>query len=139
MAICGPTGSGKTFTALRLAYAFKGTDTRVAVINTESGAIEKYLGEAPDGIPFDFDILTLEEFPPTAYTDAIFAAGREGYDVLIVDSLSHAWTGTGGALEIKDKAGGNSYTAWKDVTPMHNRMIEAILRSPCWHKISLPS
>jgi hypothetical protein len=131
MAICGPTGSGKTFTALRLAYAFKGADTKVAVINTESGAIEKYLGLAPDGVPFQFDILTLEEYPPTAYTEAIMEAGRLGYDVLVVDSLSHAWTGVGGALEIKDKTSGNSYTAWKDVTPMHNRMIESILRSPC--------
>jgi hypothetical protein len=131
MAICGPTGSGKTFTALRMAYAFKGADTKVAVINTESGAIEKYLGLAPDGIPFAFDILTLEEYPPTAYTEAIMEAGRLGYDVLVIDSLSHAWTGVGGALEIKDKSSGNSYTAWKDVTPMHNRMIEAVLRSPC--------
>jgi hypothetical protein len=53
----------------------------------------------------------------------------------VIDSLSHAWAGSGGALEIKDKksagSNANSFTAWKDVTPMHNQMIDAILRSPC--------
>lgn len=130
MAIDGVSGSGKTFSALRFAFAF---GPRVAVVNAESGAIQKYLGLAPDGIPWQFDICDLQDFAPTAYTAAILTAGQLGYDVLIIDSLSHAWAGSGGALEIKDKKAdkGNSFTAWKDVTPMHNRMIEAILRSPC--------
>jgi hypothetical protein len=90
---------------------------------------------APDGIPFNFDICELDDFAPTKYTEAILAAGRAGYAVLVIDSLSHAWAGSGGALEIKDKksagSNANSFTAWKDVTPMHNQMIDAILRSPC--------
>lgn len=140
-AIDGPAGSGKTFTALRFAFAIAqscrpdGQPGRVAVINSESGAVEKYLGLAPDGIPFVFDVCELDDFAPTKYTEAILGAGAAGYDVLIIDSLSHAWAGSGGALEIKDrKSGGsnaNSFTAWKDVTPMHNAMIDAILRSPC--------
>lgn len=135
MAIDGPAGSGKTFTALRFAFAIAGPAGRVAVINSESGAVEKYLGLSPDGIPFQFDVCELEDFAPTKYTEAIFQAGQAGYSVLVIDSLSHAWAGSGGALEIKDrKSGGsnaNSFTAWKDVTPMHNAMIDAILRSPC--------
>jgi len=127
MAIDGPAGAGKTFTALRLAFAI---DRRVAVINSESGAVEKYLGLAPDGVPFDFDVCTLNEFAPARYTEAILAAGREGYEVIVIDSLTHAWSGSGGALDLKDKKGGNSFTAWKDITPMHNAMIEAILHSP---------
>lgn len=138
IALDGPAGSGKTFTALRAAYSFPGRNgnpPRVAVINTESGAIEKYLGLAPDGVPWEFDICDLTDYSPTSYTSAIMAAGREGYDVVLIDSLSHAWAGEGGALDLKDKKAadnrGNSFTAWKDITPMHNRMVEAILRSPC--------
>lgn len=131
MAIDGPAGSGKTFTALRFAFAIS---SRVAVINSESGAIQKYLGLKPDVVPFEFDVCDLTDFSPAKYTEAIMAAGREGYQVIVIDSLSHAWAGSGGALELKDKkagsGGNNSFTAWKDITPMHNAMIEAILRSP---------
>lgn len=128
MAIDGPSGSGKTFTALRFATAL---GKKIAVINTESGAVQKYGGLSPDGIPFEFDVCDLEDFAPSKFTEVIFAAGRAAYDVLIIDSLSHAWAGQGGALELKDRQGGNSFTAWKTVTPLHNQMIEAILRSPC--------
>jgi len=133
MALDGPPGSGKTFTALRFGTALvKHFGGRIAVVNTESGAVEKYLGMAPDGDPFDFDILTLQEFAPTSYTQAIQAAGREGYTVVIVDSLSHAWEGEGGALDqIDKKSEKNKFTAWKDVTPQHRGMIESMLRSPC--------
>lgn len=131
MAIDGVSGSGKTFTALRFAFGLGG---RVAIINSESGAVQKYLGLAPDPQlpPWQFDICELANFAPTSYTNAILAAGVERYDVLVIDSLSHAWAGAGGALELKDKVGDkNSFTAWKTITPMHNQMIEAILRSPC--------
>ena len=132
MAIDGPSGSGKTFTGLRFGNALAAHEKRrIAVISTESGAVEKYLGLTPDGEPWAFDVAYLPDFAPTSYTSAILAAGREGYDVLLVDSLSHAWEGEGGALELVDKKGGNRYTAWKDVTPMHRRMVEALLRSPC--------
>lgn len=133
LALDGPSGSGKTFTGLRFAFAIASeVGGRVAVINTESGAIEKYLGLAPDGIEFDFDILTLPDYSPSNYTAAIQAAGREGYAVVLIDSLSHAWEGEGGALDQVDKKSErNKFTAWKDVTPQHRGMIEAILRSPC--------
>lgn len=128
MAIDGPSGAGKTVTALRLASAL---GKRIAVIDTESGSARKYIGEDYGDGPIAFDVLELTTFPPTEYTSAIEEAGKLGYDVLIVDSLSHAWEGKEGALELKDKAGGNKFTAWKDVTPMHRRMVEAILTSPC--------
>lgn len=132
MALCAPPGGGKTFSALRFAMELAGPTGRVCVINTESGAVEKYLGLKPDanGRAFDFDIAEMHDFAPSRYTQLIQEAGREGYDVIVIDSLSHAWAGVGGALELKDKKGGNSFTAWKDITPLHNAMIEAILRSP---------
>ena len=85
------------------------------------------------GIP-EFDVLTLEApFEVSKYIEAIHAAEEAGYDIIIIDSLSHAWAGSGGLLEKKDKvaqlAGKNSYTAWGEMTPIHNRLIEAMLQS----------
>jgi len=133
IAIDGPSGSGKTFTALRLATVLA-EGGQIAVINTESGAIQKYLGLSPDGLAWEFDVCELDSFAPTAYTEAIIEAGKAGYAVVVIDSLSHAWEGEGGALEQVTKASSrsnNSFTAWKDVTPQHNRMIGSILKSPC--------
>ena len=53
--------------------------------------------------------------------------------MLIIDSLSHAWSGQGGVLEMVDKQAAtsrsnNSYTAWRNVTPEHNRLVDTILQ-----------
>jgi hypothetical protein len=141
MAICGPSGSGKTMTGLRSAFAVakaieerEHRKARVAVIDTEHRSASKYQGEAPDGVPFNFDVCELTHYSPTAYTAVLKEAGQTGYDIVMIDSLSHAWEGVGGALDLVDQKadkGGNSFTAWKDVTPMHREMVEAILASPC--------
>ena len=131
LTVDGPAGSGKTYTALRFAHALVNAfGGKIAFIDTEHGSASKYVGECPDGIPWVFDVLKLVTFSPEKYTQAIEAAGRMGYTVLIIDSLSHAWEGKGGALEIKQKVG-DSWSAWRHVTPIHNRMIDAILQSPC--------
>jgi hypothetical protein len=128
IALMGPSGSGKTVTALRMAA---GMGKRVAVIDTEHASASKYAGEFGD-----FDALELESFSPETYVEAIRLAEKAGYDVVIIDSLSHAWSGKDGALEQVDKAAkksssGNSYTAWRDVTPQHNRLIDAIVGCKC--------
>jgi hypothetical protein len=128
MAIDGPSGSGKTYTGLLFAFRLAGEKGRVAVIDTERGSASKYSDEFPP-----FDVLELETFNPAVYTDAIHAAEAAGYDVLLIDSLSHAWEGEDGALEMLDKIKtrmrDNSYTAWKDVTPVHRKMVDAILQA----------
>ena len=129
IALIGPAGSGKTYTALRFAEVLKG-DEKVLFIDSEARSSEKYADE------FEFDIIPLE--PPYSvktYEQAIkYAGAQEGYGVVIVDSLSHAWAGEGGALEqvdtAKAKYQGNSYVAWRDVTPAQHRMVEAILQNP---------
>jgi hypothetical protein len=126
MAIDGPAGSGKTYTALRFAFSL---GKRIAIIDTEHGSASKYLFKAPDGIPWEFDVCELERFSPTDYTSLIDEAGSLGYDVIVIDSLSHAWVGEGGALDMWDKAGGR-FQSWKNITPLHNKMIEAMLHSP---------
>jgi hypothetical protein len=99
-----------------------------------SEAQGKYVGEAPDGIPWAFDVAELTTFAPSNYVEAINSAAIAGYTVLVIDSLSHAWEGKGGALEMKDlaaeKAKNNTYVAWRTVSPEHNRLIDAILQSP---------
>ena len=137
MAIDGPSGSGKTYTALRFAFSLlDGTagdngNGRIAVIDTEHRAASKYQGEKPDDILWDFDVCELVHFAPSTYKAAIEEAGQAGYGVLVIDSLSHAWEGVGGALDLVDQKAGNKFTAWKDVTPLHRGMIEAILACPC--------
>lgn len=122
LALFGPAGSGKTYTALRIATHLGG---RIAVMDTEHGSASKYADE------FAFDVVEPDSFSPQVYIDTIRAAEQAGYAVLLIDSLSHAWMGKDGALEMVDKAakraGGNSFAGWKDVTPLHNRLIDTML------------
>lgn len=125
LALCGTAGTGKTYSALAIATEFV-PGGRIALIDTERGSASLYADR------FTFDTLNLDTHSPETYVDAIQAAEREGYDVIIVDSLSHAWAGRDGALEQVDKIAkrsqsGNTFTAWRDVTPKHNRLIDAII------------
>lgn len=129
MSIAGPSGSGKTYTALTLAHALKG-DKGVALIDTERGSASKYADIFPE-----FDVIELDTFSPALFVEIIKEAESAGcYSVLVIDSLSHAWNGTGGLLEIVDsiarrKYQGNTFAAWKDATPLQNQLIDAITRS----------
>jgi hypothetical protein len=124
LGLIGPAGSGKTMTALRIA---RGLGGRVAVIDTERGSASLYSGE--NGL--DFDVLELESYEAEKFIQAIGQAEAAGYDVLIIDSLSHAWAGKGGILEFVDQAakrsGGGSFSGWRDATPRHNQLVDAIL------------
>jgi hypothetical protein len=126
IALTGPTGSGKTYTAL---VAATGLGERVAVIDTERGSASKYADE------FTFDTLQLTSFEPSALVEALAVAAHAGYDVLVVDSFSHFWSGAGGMLEQVDNAakrtgGGNSFAGWKEARPMERAMIDALLAYP---------
>jgi len=123
LGLVGPAGSGKTYSALLVA---KGLGGKVAVVDTENGSADLYAHL------LDYDVMTLK--PPydvLDYIGAIEAAEKEGYNVIILDSISHAWAGEGGLLDqqgkIADSGKGNSYTAWRTVTPKHNKFIEKML------------
>ncbi len=127
IAIDGPAGSGKTYTALAAASALGG---KIALIDSERGSASLYADK------FDFDTCTLDRFSPADYVAAIHAAEESGYQVIVIDSLSHAWSGKGGALEMVDAAAArsksnNSYAAWREVTPEHNALVDAMIQSPC--------
>ena len=56
-------------------------------------------------------------------------------ELIIIDSITHEWEGSGGILDIHGNMPGNSFTAWAKVTPRHNSFVQKILESPC-HIIS---
>lgn len=128
VAIDGPSGAGKTYTAL-VAATELADGKKIAVIDTERGSASLYADE------FNFDVLELNPpFEPKFYIEALEAAEKD-YAVIVIDSLSHAWEGEGGVLDMHDAATKrqrteNSYTAWKDVTPMHRKLVDSMLQSP---------
>lgn len=125
--LAGPAGSGKTMSALLLA---KGLGGRIAVIDTERGSASLY----SDVVDFD----TLEFNPPYSperFIQALAGAAKGGYDVVIMDSTTPEWGGSGGCLEINEaiaqaKYRGNTWSAWNETTPRHRAFIDAINQAP---------
>lgn len=127
LAIGGPAGSGKTWGALEIA---KGLGGKIAVIDTERGSASLYSDRA------DFDTLELgPPFTPERCVEALKAAEKAGYDIVIFDSITHEWNGSGGCLEINDtiahaKFKGNTWAAWNETTPRHRAFVDSIIQSP---------
>ncbi len=125
LALTGPSGSGKTYSALKLAF---GLGKRIAVLDTENESASLYADLGT------YDVCTVgAPFTVAKYQAAISDAIQAGYDVLILDSLSHAWAGEGGLLtqkEALDTRGGNSYTNWATITKQHEAFKASILQAP---------
>lgn len=131
LGIVAPSGAGKTYSALLMSFGLGG---KVGMIDTENGSGDLYANLG------DYDIINITApYTVQKYREAIRAFEESGYSTIIIDSLSHAWAGEGGLLDkqgkIADSGKGNSYAAWRTVTPEHNALVEAILQSPC-HVIS---
>ena len=128
LGITGAAGSGKTYGALLIA---KGLGGKTVLLDTENGSGDLYAGI------FDYDVGAITApYTINKYIEGIQQAEDLGYDIIIIDSLSHAWAGEGGLLEQVDNIAsgsrsGNSYTAWRQVTPQHNKLIEKMLNSSC--------
>lgn len=157
MALAGPPGSGKTWSALRIAAVMLGGDdfgdfgvklprriagehaglARIAFIDTERGSARKYSDDFPSDVEGQalFDVMELDRndqgaVDPLKMIQAIQMAAKYGYEFVVIDSLSHAWEGILDIKDRKDRSGGNSYTNWRDVTPLHNNLVDAILDYP---------
>lgn len=126
LGIAAPSGAGKTYSAILMAFGLGG---KVGLIDTENGSGDLYahLG--------DYDIISIEApYTVKKYTEAIKAFEDADYTTIIIDSLSHAWSGDGGLLDKQGKMadrGTNSFAAWRTITPEHNALVDAMLRSPC--------
>ncbi len=124
MAIQGPSGSGKAYSSLLMAFGLTKDWNKIAVLDTENGSANLYshLG--------NYSVLNLSApYTPEEYIDAIETAVKQGFECLIIDSLSTEWNGQGGILDIHGNIPGNSFTAWSKVTPRHNAFVQAILQS----------
>ena len=129
MAFTGPAKSGKTYTALVLATALA-DGGRIGLIDTENRSSEKYADI------FDFDIMELEDAHPQSFIAGIEMFEKAGHAVVILDSLSHAWIGKKGMLELHDNAtqasrSKDSYISWKTVNPYHRALIEKMQSANC--------
>ena len=121
LALFGVSGSGKTYTALRLA---KGLGGKIAVIDTERNSACKYSDR------FDFDVCDAKK--PSIENLKMFIDEARGYDVLIIDSMTHAWLELLQEVEklAKTKFGGNTWSAWSEGTPKQMGLINALLDFP---------
>lgn len=118
LALFGVSGSGKTYSALRLA---KGLGGSIAVIDTENHTACKYSDR------FDFDVCECEKASINNIVNLLNEASE--YDVLIIDSLTHAWDELLDEVNrtAKTKFGGNSWSAWSEGTPKQRAFIKALL------------
>jgi ABC-type dipeptide/oligopeptide/nickel transport system ATPase component len=126
IALIGQSKSGKTLTALKLARALVGPTGKIGVVDTEGENCNIYAQTPEVG---EFDVIPLETFNPRNYVEAWEAFQKAGYDAVVTDSLSHAWAGKGGCIDIVDQAGSgsNKFTGgWGKATPLHNELITAI-------------
>jgi hypothetical protein len=125
MNIASPSGFGKTYSALRLAYGMTGNWAKIAVIDTEhdSASLYAHLGE--------FKTLRLDPpFSAERYIAAIDTCEKAGMELIIIDSITHIWKGQGGILEYQNSLGGR-YQDWAKATPLYQKWLNRILQSPC--------
>ncbi|MCK5608260.1 AAA family ATPase [Candidatus Pacearchaeota archaeon] len=125
IALTAPSGGGKTYGALLLA---KGLGKKIAVIDTEKGSASLYSDR------FNFDVVELSPpYTTEKYQEAIRVAEKGNYDVIIADSITHAWKGEGGLLEQKEqidaRGKGSSYTNWAMITKKQEAFIASLLHS----------
>ena len=129
--LSAPSGAGKTYSSLLIARGMASAWDKVALIDTEAGSGELYsdLGE--------YNVRQLSApYSPERYIEAIRECEEAGMEVIIIDSVSHEWEGKGGCLEINEsiaqsKFRGNTWSAWSETTPRHQKFIEAIVTSKC--------
>jgi hypothetical protein len=145
LGMSAPSGGGKTLSAILLAYgllkeAHPEWDEveiweHIALIDTENGSGQLYVGSEFYNIKIGtYNVVNLEApFEAEKYIQAVELCKEAGMEVCIIDSTTHLWSGQGGLLEQQSNAakrGGNSYTAWRDITPMHNRFVDTMLQTP---------
>lgn len=121
LALQGCAGSGKTYSALLLAYGLCGDWSKIAVIDSENGSADLYsnLGQ--------YNVLPLQDlYTPEVYMEGIKVCEDAGMEVIIIDSISQCWDTL---LEYHANLQGNSFTNWQKITPRMNAFMQKILQS----------
>ena len=135
----GRSGGGKTLTALFIARGLVGKTGRITLIDTESGRGSLFADIVPGG----YNVIALNApFSPDSYTEAIELAENNS-DSIVVDSMSHEWSGEGGVLDLQemelDRMAGDNYSkreackmaAWIKPKQAHKKFIMRLLRLRC--------
>jgi len=131
LSLSGSAGSGKTYSALQLAKGICNEWDKIAVIDSENYSASLYAQLGP------FQVVNLAAaFTPESYIEAIKLCEGSGIEVIIIDSISHEWSGKGGCLDLHEKETSrmkmqNSFTAWASITPRHQAFVDAIIQSSC--------
>lgn len=121
LALQGCSGSGKTMSALLLAYGLYNDWGKIAIIDSENGSADLYANLG------NYNVLPLQDsFTPETYMEAIGICEDAGMEVIIIDSISQCWDNL---LEYHAGLQGNSFTNWQKVTPRINAFMQKILQS----------
>jgi hypothetical protein len=115
----GPSGAGKTYSSLLLAFGLTGNWSKIAVIDTENQSADLYahLGQ--------YNVISVSSpQTPEKYVEAIEVCEKAGMEAIIIDSISHEWETL---LDIHSNMPGNSFSNWAKITPRHNALLNKIL------------
>ena len=127
LAVFAPSGGGKTMTALRIASGMVANGGKIAMIDTERGSGSRYADQ------FVYDVEDLQDRTIESYLKVISETAASGYEVIIIDSLSHAWQELMAEVDRLAKTTrykGNSWGAWSEGTPKQRALVEAIVSYP---------
>jgi hypothetical protein len=133
----GTPKAGKSHTALALATALAGEDGQVGVISSEFGSTKLLAHKFPHEI---IDLSEADEnngvpvkdaFSPQRYEQALKMFVEAGYKAIVIDSLSHAWAGSGGLLEAVGKHKNTFSDGWGENSPVYDRLVNSILAARC--------
>lgn len=134
ISLAGRSGSGKTYSALLMARGLAGPDGKVCVIDSENKRAGMYADDPVAGGFFKSDLYP--PFTAEAYIQKIKDAEAFGADVLVIDSMSHEWSGIGGCREQAEKIEAamrnpNSIAAWNKPKAAHRRLVNTLLAAQC--------
>lgn len=118
----GSSGSGKSYSALLLAYGLAGDWSKIAVIDSENNSADLYahLG--------DYNVVPISApFTPEKYVEALQLCHQHQMEVVVIDSMSHEWENL---VDAHSKMPGNTFQNWGKITPRHNAFVNAILQAP---------
>ncbi len=123
ISLAGDSGSGKTYSAIRLARGLVGEQGKIGVIDTEQKRASLY-ADCFGG----FNVINFEPpYSPSRYRDAIKTFKDAGYNAMVIDSMSHEWESVGGILDMVDNSKMKGLGVWKEPKAEHRKLMTAIL------------
>jgi len=122
--VVGPSGGGKTKGALAMACTI--APGKVAGIDSENDRMLYYADE------YDFSHLSMPDNKPVTLQKAIDAAITASFEVVVIDSLHHAWQDVLDRKEAYDRANpsSNSFSNWKMFSKEWDELVAFILAAP---------